>query len=277
MGLVFVPTPLGNLGDITLRALEALRTCELIVAEDTRVASRLLTLLGLPAKPMQSYREQNARLVTESILFRAADRLVVVVTDAGMPGISDPGRELVVAARAAGIGIEVLPGPSAFVCAAVLSGFVLDGFSFEGFVPRRDGERRRAFASSLERGSTSVWYESPARIAAALASLDAVAPTADVFVVRELSKRFEQQLYGTAASIRAELADPVRGEIVLVIGPFVSIAGERPQRSEIEAAIDAQLAAGTAPSAIAKDLARRFSLERSNVYRLVTERSRVTT
>ncbi len=276
MGLVFVPTPLGNLGDITLRAIETLRACDLVVAEDTRVAGRLLTLLSLPPKPMTSYREQNAGLVTESILARAAAGSVAVVSDAGMPGISDPGRELVLAARAAGIAVEVLPGPSAFVCAAVLSGFPLAGFSFEGFVPRRDGERRRAFEAALARETTSVWYESPARIAATLDAIASLAPAAEVFLVRELTKRFEQQLAGSATHVRAALPDPVRGEITLVLAPGIAATSEPPERSELEDAIDAELAAGTAPSAVAKNLAKRFSLARADVYRLVTARPRAT-
>jgi len=155
MPLVVVPTPLGNLGDITLRALDTLRSCELIAAEDTRTARKLLALLGLAPKPTWSYREQNAAAVTSGILERARTSLVAVVSDAGMPGISDPGSALVAAAREAGIPVDVLPGACAFVTAAVLSGFPLTHLSFEGFVPRAKGERERALRAALASGAAA--------------------------------------------------------------------------------------------------------------------------
>src|SRR5271166_5561702 len=133
MPLVFVPTPLGNLRDVTLRAVDTLREAELIVAEDTRVARKLLRALGLPAREIWSYREANAKSVTAPILERARGSLVAVTSDAGMPGISDPGSELIAAAREAGVPVEVLPGPSAALGVALLSGFPLRRFSFEGF------------------------------------------------------------------------------------------------------------------------------------------------
>ena len=135
MALTFVPTPLGNLRDVTLRALDVLREAALSVAEDTRVTRRLLSAYEITGKTLWTYHEHNAAGTTDAILARARDEPVALVTDAGMPGISDPGSALVAAAREAGIAVEVLPGPSAFVCAAVLSGFPLERFSFEGFVP----------------------------------------------------------------------------------------------------------------------------------------------
>ena len=136
MPLFVVPTPLGNLGDITQRALETLRDADLVVAEDTRVARKLLSALGIASKELWSYREQNAGAVTAGILERAREHRVVLVTDAGTPGISDPGIELIAAARDANIPIDVLPGPSALLGAAVLSGFSLRRFIFEGFPHR---------------------------------------------------------------------------------------------------------------------------------------------
>ena len=253
MALILVPTPLGNLRDITLRALDVLRACDAIVAEDTRVTLRLLRAHGIPPKALRSYREQNAAEVTQSILDRARDGTVALVCDAGMPGIADPGRELVAAARAAGVAVEVLPGPSAFVCAAVLSGFPLERFTFEGFLTRAQGERERTLRAALLRGTTTVWYEAPHRILATLGALAEVAANADVFVARELTKLHEQQLAGKPAEVAARIATPVRGEIVLVLGPSVSSA-EGASGDEIEAAIDAALAAGSAPAAIAKAL-----------------------
>jgi 16S rRNA (cytidine1402-2'-O)-methyltransferase len=270
LGLTFVPTPLGNLRDVTLRALDVLGACDLIVAEDTRVARRLLNALALPAKPIWSYREQNAAAATGPILERARLDLVAVVTDAGMPGISDPGRELVAAARSAGVAVDVLPGPCAFVCAAVLSGF--DIRRLAGFVPRARGERERAFMAALAGGPTTAFYEAPSRIVATLEHLAQLAPAASVFVGRELTKRFEQQICGTPATVLAALERPVRGELVLVLAPGTAETDVAPPASAIDAAIDAQLAAGASPSRAAKALAALGLGDRATLYRRIAER-----
>jgi len=269
-----VPTPLGNLRDITLRALDVLRDCDLLVAEDTRVARRLLAALALPSKPTWSYREQNAGTVTAGILERARLGTVAVVTDAGMPGISDPGRDLVAAAREAGISIEVLPGPSAFVCAAVLSGFDLSRLTFCGFVPRAAGERERAFRSALASGTTTAWYEAPARIAASLRTLEAVAPEAAVFLARELTKLHEEQLAGTPGQVLAALATPPRGEFVLVVAASRVPEPGAVERAglDLDAELDRALAGGASVASAARDLARRGLGSRAELYRRASER-----
>jgi 16S rRNA (cytidine1402-2'-O)-methyltransferase len=272
MGLTFVPTPLGNLRDITLRSLDALRDAELIVAEDTRVARRLLTALAIAAPPIWTYHEHNAAGATAAILERAAGANVVVVSDAGMPGISDPGSALVAAARAAGVPVEVLPGPTAFACAAVLSGFDVRRFSFEGFPPRTSGARRAAFAAALARGVPTVWYESPHRIADALADLGAIAPAVRTFVLREFTKLHEQQLTGTPADVAAALPDPVRGEVVFVIDASVADVPAASSAASIDEQIDALLAAGKSTAAIAKALAASGAGERNAIYARVGER-----
>jgi 16S rRNA (cytidine1402-2'-O)-methyltransferase len=270
--LTFVPTPLGNLRDITLRALDVLRACDLIVAEDTRVARRLLSALDLPSKPIWSYREQNAAGATESILERARAENVAVVTDAGTPGISDPGRELVAAARAAGIPIDVLPGPCAFVCAAVLSGYDIRRLTFAGFVPRALGDRERAFRAALASETTTAYYESPNRIVATLEHLAVLAPQAPVFVAREITKRFEQQIAGAPSDVLAALERPVRGEIVLVLGPVPSASPVAASADDVDAAIDEMLAAGASPAHAAKALAARDLGDRATLYRRIAER-----
>ena len=249
-----------------------LKACDLIVAEDTRVARRLLSALALESKPIWSYREQNAAASTESILERARVEMVAVVTDAGTPGISDPGRELVAAARAAGVAVEVLPGPCAFVPAAVLSGFDIRRLAFDGFVPRSRGDRERAFRAAHASGVTTAFYESPNRIVATLEGLDAFAPDAPVFLVRELTKRFEQQVAGTAAHVLAALERPVRGEIVLVLGALPAAPAGPVDAADIDAAIDELLAAGVSPSQAAKALAARALGDRATLYRRVAER-----
>lgn len=269
MGLVFVPTPLGNLRDVTLRALDVLREAPLIVAEDTRVARRLLNALEIGGKELWSYHDHNARTATPAILARAREEAVAVVTDAGTPGISDPGSALVAAARAEGIPVEVLPGPAAFVCAAVLSGFDLRHFCFAGFPARTGGARRAAFRAAL--AQTTVWYEAPHRIRETLADLAEVAPERRVFLVRELTKRFEQQVLGRPLEVAAALAEPVRGEIAFVVEGG-AVAAEPAGDEAIEAAIDVLLAEGLTTSAIAKRLAEAGHGERRHLYARVTAR-----
>ncbi len=212
-----MPTPIGNLADITLRALEVLRTCDLIAAEDTRVARRLLSAHGIEGKRLASYREHNAQRVTPMLLRAAENGVVALTTDAGMPGVSDPGRDLVLAARAAGITVEVLPGPVAFITAAVLSGFDIEGLVFGGFLPKGKSKLERALIAAAAREGATAFYESPHRIAKTLEALERVAPDAPAFVSRELTKRYEQNVGGTARHVLDALETPVRGEIVLVV------------------------------------------------------------
>jgi 16S rRNA (cytidine1402-2'-O)-methyltransferase len=267
MPLVFVPTPLGNLRDVTLRALDALRDAALIVAEDTRVARRLLHALGLEGREIWSYREQNAAGATAGILERARTDLVAVTSDAGMPGVSDPGSELIAAARAEGVEVEVLPGPSAAFGVAVLSGFPLRRFTFEGFPPRSGSERRRAFAAALQAAATTIWFESPQRIGAALADLQAVAPDCSVFLVREYTKLHEQHIAGAPETVAAALPDPVRGEIAFAVAPYGDgTAGQPVVAGASDGDIDALLAEGRKVGEIAKLLAGRGAGERNELY-----------
>lgn len=266
MPLVFVPTPLGNLRDITLRALDALRDCDLLVAEDSRVARRLLSALALPGKELWTYHEHNAAASTAGILERARSGLVAVVTDAGMPGISDPGGDLVAAARAAGIGIEVLPGPTALTGAAVLSGFSLRRFVFEGFAPRTGAGRREAFERSFALGIPSVWYESPQRVRAMLGDIAAVDAGARVFLLREYTKHFEQHLHGSANEVAAQLAEPVRGEIAIVVLPSPAPVRESIPQEQLEREIDSLLEARHSVASIAKTLSERGYGDRRSIY-----------
>lgn len=265
MPLVLVPTPLGNLRDVTLRALDVLRDADLIVAEDTRVARKLLQALGLPGRELWSYREQNADGATAAIVERARHELVALTSDAGMPSVSDPGSRLVAAARSAGVGVEALPGPSAAFGAAALSGFPLQRFSFEGFPPRSSRARRAAFARALRGESTTVWFESPHRIRQALADLAAAAPGAEVFLVREYTKLHEQQLLGSPATVAAGLPEPPRGEIAFAVAPY-RFAEESPSDAELDAAIDAMLQGRCRVAEIAKRLAQRGLGDRTHIY-----------
>jgi 16S rRNA (cytidine1402-2'-O)-methyltransferase len=265
MPLVFVPTPLGNLRDVTLRALDALRDATLIVAEDTRVARKLLHALGLQGREIWSYREQNAQRATPAIVERARSELVAVTCDAGMPGISDPGSDLIAGARAAGVAVEVLPGPSAVTGVALLSGFALRRFVFEGFPPRTTAARRERFRAALHAGATTIWYESPRRLRAALADLAAVAPNACIFVVREYTKLHEERWWGTPAAVLARLPDSIRGEIAFAIAPHGAEEAE-PPGEVTSAAIDALLDGGQRVAEVAKLLATRGFGDRRELY-----------
>lgn len=267
MPLVFVPTPLGNLRDVTLRALDTLGAARLIVAEDTRVARRLLAALGIPPPEIWSYREENAERVTAAILGRAREELVAVTTDAGLPGISDPGTDLVAAARRDGVAVEVLPGPSAALGVALLSGFPLRRFVFEGFPPRTSGARRARFAHALKSEATTIWYESPQRIARALADLAAVAPDAQVFLVREYTKLHEQQICGTPDAVARQLSQPVRGEVAFAVAPQMQQPEESAaNQADADPAIEELLASGRRVAEIARFLAARGFGDRHALY-----------
>jgi 16S rRNA (cytidine1402-2'-O)-methyltransferase len=266
MPLIFVPTPVGNLRDVTLRAVDVLSEAELVVAEDTRVARKLLSALALRGREIWSYREQNAATATPQILERARTAVVAVTCDAGMPGVSDPGSELIAAARAADVPVEVLPGPTAAMGVAVLSGFSLRRFSFEGFPPRTQAARRRHFADAIRAGATTIWYESPRRLRASLADLAQVAPEAQVFVVREYTKLHEQHLSGTPPQVIAQLPEPLRGEIAFAIAPHRAPAESAPEPEATSAAIDALLAGGRRVGEVAKLLAARGFGDRHELY-----------
>ncbi|HZZ65686.1 MAG TPA: 16S rRNA (cytidine(1402)-2'-O)-methyltransferase [Candidatus Baltobacteraceae bacterium] len=271
MPLIFVPTPLGNLRDVTLRSLEVLRECTLLVAEDSRVARKLLQALALPGKEIWTYQEHNARAAAPGILERAKTELVAVVTDAGTPGISDPGNELVAAARAAGIPVQVLPGPSALIGAAVLSGFPMRRFTFEGFAPRAGKSRKEAFTRAFSSGCASIWYESPHRVRAALADIAQVDADARVFLLREYTKHFEEHIEGTAAQVLERLADPVRGEIALVVMPSALAS---PPLEDIGEQIESLLDQGHSVSEIARSLSERGYGDRRAIYQLTAARKR---
>ncbi|MDQ2816849.1 MAG: 16S rRNA (cytidine(1402)-2'-O)-methyltransferase [Candidatus Eremiobacteraeota bacterium] len=229
--LLLCPTPLGNLGDITLRTLEALRSCDVIFAEDTRVTAKLLNHYGI-AKPLRSYHARVlAKRARELAMLLDGGKSVAAVADAGMPGISDPGAELVRLARARGAAVECLPGATAFAGALVLSGFDVGRFRFESFPPRKPGARRD-YLRALETETVAVaWYEAPTRVLGLLEDIEATLSQRRVFVLREYTKKFEQQALGTAAEVRSELGLVPRGEIVVVLegAPKRRLAEREPQ------------------------------------------------
>lgn len=217
--LTLVPSPIGNLEDITLRALRCLCEADLIAAEDTRHASVLLHHHGIH-RPLLSLHEHNEAGRSAEL----ADRLargehIALLTDAGTPGISDPGFRIVRACIERGLEFTVLPGPTSILPALVGSGLPLHEFYFGGFLPVKSGRRRSTLSEALQRRETTIFFESPHRIGRSLAVLAELAPERPVCVARELSKKFEEYWRGTAAEVssRAEKASP-RGEICLLIG-----------------------------------------------------------
>lgn len=223
--LYLVATPIGNLEDISQRALRTLREAALVAAEDTRHTRRLLDHFGIRV-PLVSLFEHNERSRVPELLRRLQDgESVAVVTDAGSPGISDPGYPLVRAAVAEGVRVESIPGPSAVIAALQVSGLPTDAFTFVGFVPVKPGARRRALEEWSERRETIVAFESPHRIERCLEDLEAVWRERPVALVRELTKLHEQVLRGSAREVRAALrADQMRGEMVLVLGGRTRVA-----------------------------------------------------
>ncbi len=215
--LVVCATPIGNLDDVTLRLLETLRDADVVACEDTRHTLGLLKRHGVRA-PLVSYHEHNEQGRSAELVARmTAGEVVALVTDAGMPLVSDPGHVLVREAIAAGLRVEVLPGPSAALTALVASGLPADTWRFVGFLPRKAGELTALLAGARE---TLVAFESPHRTAASLAALAALDPARPVALCRELTKLHEEVVRGSAAELAARYgeAEP-RGEVVLVVGP----------------------------------------------------------
>ena len=217
--LTLVPTPVGNLEDITLRALRVLREADVIAAEDTRHAAVLLKHHGI-SRPLLSLHEHNEAQRAEEIARRlAAGENIAVLSDAGTPGISDPGFRVVRACLGRGLEFTVLPGPTSILPALVGSGLPLHEFYFGGFLPVKSGRRQSVLAEAVARRETSIFFESPHRIAKSLAVLAELAPERPVCVARELSKKFEEYWRGPASELAARAdKQPPRGEICLLVG-----------------------------------------------------------
>src|SRR5580658_9509893 len=218
--LYLVATPIGNLEDITLRALRVLRECDVVAAEDTRHSGRLLQHFGI-SKPMLSYFQFNEARRSEEILERLRrGEKVALVTDAGSPGISDPGARVVAAARTAGLRVEAVPGPCALVAALTASGLPTDEFHFVGFLPHKSGQRLRQLEALRTVPGTLIFYESPYRIVKLLEELAALYPLRKLVMARELTKKFEEFRSGQAGALLEEArAKPPKGEFVVLVGP----------------------------------------------------------
>jgi 16S rRNA (cytidine1402-2'-O)-methyltransferase len=225
--LYLVATPIGNLEDITLRAIRTLKQCDIIAAEDTRHTGQLLKHLGIE-KPQISYFQFNEAKRSEEILSRLArGEKVALVTDAGSPGISDPGERVVQAARAGGFRVESVPGPCALVSGLTASGLSAREFHFAGFLPHKSNQRRKQLQALSGLPGTLVLYESPYRVTKLLQELRDICPDREVVLARELTKKFEEYLRGSPAVLLAHLEKrAIRGEFVVMIGGAKSENGE---------------------------------------------------
>ena len=218
--LYLVATPIGNLEDITLRALRVLRECDLVAAEDTRHTGQLLRHYGIQKSMVSYFRFNEARRSSELIERLKMGGKVALVTDAGSPGISDPGERVVAAAVAAGCRVEPVPGACAMVAGLTASGLPTEEFHFAGFLPHKSGQRAKRLADLAQVPGTVVLYESPFRIERLVGELQVACPGREVVLARELTKRFEEWLRGTPESLAAMLtARPRKGEFVVMIAP----------------------------------------------------------
>jgi 16S rRNA (cytidine1402-2'-O)-methyltransferase len=269
--VVLVGTPIGNLGDLSPRAAAALAAANVIFCEDTRRARKLLSATGIPAPRLVTMHQHNeAAAAAYAVELAGGGATVAVVTDAGMPGISDPGQRVVALAAEAGLPVEVVPGPAAFVAALVASGLPADRFYFEGFLPRRGGDRHDRLRQIAYRDCTSVLYEAPHRVARTLADLAAVCePERRLAVGRELTKVHEEVWRGTLGeAVDWVGAGEPRGEWVLVVGGAVAADAARPSDAEVVDALRARLEAGADRRQAVAGVAADLHLPKRDVYQL---------
>ena len=263
--LYIVATPIGNLGDITYRAVEVLRSVDSIACEDTRQTRKLLEHYGVE-KPTLSYHEHNEAERTAELIARlAGGETIALVSDAGMPLVSDPGYRLVTAAVEAGIEIHPIPGPSAALTALAAAGLPTDAFHFAGVLPPKPGQRRMALEALGGEAATLIFYEAPHRILESLEAIEQTLGPRPVVVARELTKLHEEFLRGTAEEIRSRLAarDSIKGEFTILVGKSDRpVVDDRP----VEDAVEALIRMGMPRMDAIKQVARERGLSKREVY-----------
>jgi 16S rRNA (cytidine1402-2'-O)-methyltransferase len=269
--LFVVATPIGNLSDLTPRAAEVLRTVRAVVAEDTRRTLKLFAHLGAPPPALLSLPAFDERARLGAVLERLrAGEDVALCTDAGTPGISDPGAALVAAAWEAGARVVPVPGASAAVAALAASGFPADRFFFAGFLPRKGGGRAEALRALAAQEVTIVLYEAGNRTAATLADLRDALGDREALVARELTKLHEELARGPLSRLAERFSGEVRGEVTIVVAGAAGAPGARADEAAaaepLEAELARRLAAGEPPSALAREVARARGLRRADVY-----------
>ena len=267
MPLAVCATPIGNLEDVTLRVLRELREADVVLCEDTRRTRILLERHGISAQ-LVSYHEHNEARRTAELLPRLeGGERVALVTDAGLPAISDPGARIVAAALEAGVPVVVLPGPSAVETALVASGLVGERYQFLGYLPRGGRALAALWDELAGWPHPAVAFESPRRLPATLASVARVLPDRPVAVCRELTKQFEEVVRGPAADLAARFAEAPRGEITLVIGPAATARAATAAAADAQAVVGELVAAGLPRRRAAELVARLTGLPRNELYR----------
>jgi 16S rRNA (cytidine1402-2'-O)-methyltransferase len=267
--LLVCATPIGNLGDVTLRVLDALRTADVIQAEDTRVTRKLLSRYDIHV-PLEPYHEHNRVARTQGLVERIErGERIALVSDAGTPGVSDPGEHLVDACLDAGVRVDVLPGASAILTALVASGLPTDAFYFGGFLPRKAGERARALADLSALDATLVFYESPGRTATTLASLAEAFPGRRAAVARELTKLHEEIARAEVGELAQRFADrELKGEVVLLVGPPPARQQLSLDEDAVRERLDALRGEGVSRKDAVRQVASELGLPRNDVYRV---------
>ena len=263
-----IATPIGNLEDVTLRALAALRAAELLYAEDTRRTRILLDRHGIPVRARSLHAHNEAERCAEAIAALAEGRRVALVSDAGTPTVSDPGERLVAEAIAAGHEVIALPGASAVLAALVVSGLPATPFTFVGFLPRRGRDRTDALAKLRDRTETLVLFESPQRVADTLAELARVFGPRRACVARELTKLHEEAARGTLVELAERFAEGARGEITLVVAGASAEAEAQPSPEALRERVRALLAGGMSPRDVADALRAETRAPRRELYAL---------
>ena len=265
MPLAVCATPIGNMDDITLRVLAELRDCDVVLAEDTRHTRGLLERHGIRAALLSYHEHNEAARVAELLPRLEAGERIALVSDAGLPGISDPGARIVRAALDAGVPVAVLPGPSAVETALVASGHGGGRYTFLGFLPRKARELDALWRELAPSPWPAVAFESPRRLPASLRSLAAFDAGREAAVCRELTKRFEEVARGTAAELADRFREPPRGEITVVVGPVAAAPGV--DGAAARAAVAELVAAGTPRRVAADVVARLTDLPKNDLYR----------
>jgi 16S rRNA (cytidine1402-2'-O)-methyltransferase len=269
--VVLVGTPIGNLGDLSPRAVDTLRAADVIYCEDTRHSRKLLTHAGVSGVSLRSLHEHNEDDRIHEVLRAVGDgRTVAVVSDAGMPGISDPGARLVAAAAEAGVTVTVVPGPSAVLAALVTSGLPVDRFCFEGFLPRSGRDRRDRLEALGDETRTTVLFEAPGRVAGTVADLvEHCGAGRPVVIARELTKLHEEIWRGhLGQAVSWAAATPLRGEVVLVLGGADQTEAPTVSDEALTAALAERLARGERTRGVVDDVAGTFGVARRRVYNL---------
>ena len=271
--LILCATPIGNLEDMSPRAQRTIDDADVLACEDTRHTRKLLTHFGLTPDRLMTYNEANERRQTDELVKLISSGMrVVLVSDAGTPGLSDPGYRLVQAAAEAGFPVEVVPGPNAAVSALVISGLPTGRFVFEGFLPRKSSERIRHLEALVDEPRTMVFYESPHRVEACLADLVAVFGTRPGALARELTKMYEEVRRGTLPELLAGIAtEPPRGEIVIVVGGAVHGHREQPTAEALSNAAKSLMEGGADRKTAMVETAKAYGVSKREVFDALVE------